>query len=90
MTDQPTDNALPYDTCPRCGSDDLLIIAERIHSLDGSLADDASEQIGVGTLVCAARCGSFRSFQPGFGIGLWTHAARIEATLDRAARRAEA
>lgn len=74
----------PYDACPKCGSDDLVIICERVHSLDGSLADDASEQIGNAGVLCCGECGDLSKL-----VGLGSEAsalhARVEATLDRAA-----
>ena len=68
----------PFDTCPECGSDDLVIVAERVHSLEGRLSDDMGEQIVHGTLVCAAQCGPLHSLRRGY-------LERIEATLERAA-----
>ena len=73
----------PFDTCPRCGEEDLVICAERVHSLDGSLADDACEQISGGVVVCR-ECGDLTKLV-GLGSAAETLDDRVDATLDRAA-----
>ena len=71
--------AAPYTKCPVCGSTDLLILAERVHSLDGSLADDASENIAHnGKLYCVEKCGLVSSHP-------LANPLRCEATIEHAA-----
>lgn len=69
----------PYTHCPRCGSDDLVVLITRVLSLDGKPVDDRDGQIlESGNVSCAASCGSLHTIR---GVDL----DRLQATLDRAA-----
>ena len=51
----------PLTHCPKCGEEDLLVLAERAYSLDGSQADDGGEQVAAaGKLYCASGCGELK------------------------------